>query len=189
MQLPPPFDKFDGHSKRERLLATGDALFRQGDPTRGLFVLVSGRLELRRVTEFGNPVMIHNVRAGETFAEASLFSSSYHCDAIALEDSRLVEFKQQSILARFQEQPDFALAVARRFAVQIQGYRRKVEILAIRNAVERVHAGVCEGLLQSDIKSFAAEIGLTHEAVYRALAKLVRRGRLCKTGRGRYQLN
>jgi DNA-binding IclR family transcriptional regulator len=34
----------------------------------------------------------------------------------------------------------------------------------------------------------AAQIGLTHEAVYRALSSLVRAGRLVKTGRGSYRL-
>lgn len=188
MHLPPPFDQFDEDSTKKRSLAKANALFRQGDPTRGLFVLVSGRLELRRVTELGSPVLIHNVRAGETFAEASLFSSEYHCDAIALEDSQLIEFSRQEVLARFQNQPEFAMALARQFASQIQIYRRKMEILAIRDAAERVYAGICEGLLHSDIKSLAAEIGLTHEAVYRSLAILVRQGRLMKSARGTYQL-
>ena len=133
-------------------------------------------------------ITIHNVRAGETFAEASLFSSNYHCDAIALEDSQVIEFEQQEVLARFQNQPFFAMELARQFASQIQAYRRKIEILAIRDATERVYAGLCENLLHSDIKSFAAEIGLTHEAVYRSLAYLVRHRRLTKTARGTYQL-
>lgn len=186
MRLPPPFDKLDGFSTSERGLTSGELLFRQGDSTRGLFALASGRVELRRVTRSGNMVVIHNVRQGEIFAEASLFSSTYHCDAIALDKCRLIEFDKRAILSRFTEQPDFALAMTQRFAIQIQSYRRKIEIIAIRNAQERVFAAVSEGLLQSDIKSFASEIGLTHETVYRALANLVLNGRLTKSGRGIY---
>lgn len=188
MRLPPPFDRFDEKQKTVRLLEKADTLFRQGDATRGLFVLVSGRVELRRVTEAGFPVLIHNVRSGETFAEASLFSPVYHCDAIAKEHCKLIEFRKADVLARFQNQPDFAMALARQFASQIQIYRRKIEILAIRDATERVYAGLCEGMLHSDIKGFAAEIGLTHEAVYRSLAMLVRNGRLEKSARGFYRL-
>ena len=43
-------------------------------------------------------------------------------------------------------------------------------------------------MLGKEIKQFAAEIGLTHEATYRALAKLVKDGRIEKAGRGQYSM-
>jgi predicted transcriptional regulator len=60
--------------------------------------------------------------------------------------------------------------------------------LAVRSATERVWLAMVEGLLQSTIKQFAASIGLTHEATYRALAELVENGRIQKQGRGRYSI-
>ena len=61
-------------------------------------------------------------------------------------------------------------------------------MLTIRSAEERVLAAVSDGLLDGSIKRFAAEIGLTHEATYRTLARLVSREKLRKTGRGSYSL-
>ncbi len=92
------------------------------------------------------------------------------------------------ILQTMQQNALFALALSARFAGQIQACRRRLELLAIRSADKRDYAGMAEGLLTGSVKSLAAEIGLTHEATYRALAKLTARGALVKTGRGTYQL-
>lgn len=181
-------DPLHGLSGLRRSLAPGEAVFRQGDPTRGMFRLDEGAVTLVRHTEAGGEVVLHRATPGETFAEASLFSETYHCDAIAAARTALVAYDRRKVLRRFREDPDFALSLARRFATQVQGYRRKLELLAIRGAEERVFAALAEGTPAASVKSFAAEIGLTHEAVYRALGRLVRDGRVEKTGRGRYRI-
>ena len=186
--LPDPFQTVPAHACRNLHLAKGGAAFRQGDRTKGLFIILVGKMELRRFTEAGDIIVIHRAVAGETFAEPSLFSKAYHCDAVALQQTELVELDRGYILRSFRSDPDFAFALTRRFATQLQDYRRKLELLAIRSAEARVHAAVADGLLRADIKAFAADIGLSHEAVYRALAKLAHQGRLKKVARGRYEI-
>lgn len=73
------FDVIPDH----RSLTAGAALFRQGDTSFGIFLLVNGRIRLQRITPDGAAVSIHLARPGELFAEASLFSERYHCDAVA----------------------------------------------------------------------------------------------------------
>lgn len=186
--LPKPFNQLTANDRRNHKVAKGGYAFRQDDKTQGLYFVLSGSVELRRYTQDGRHVIIHKASQGETFAEASLFSGNYHCDAIALQDSELVELDRRALLAKFQSEPDFAIAIAHRFASQTQGYRRKLEILGIRNAEERIYAAVCEGLLKNNLIDFATNIGLSHEAVYRGMARLVKQGRLKKTGRGQYCL-
>ncbi len=83
--------------------------------------------------------------------------------------------------------PGFAVALAQQFAGQVQTYRRRIEILAISSAENRVLTALSDGWLTGKVVDFAAEIGLTHEATFRALSNLVRDGRVVKTGRGRYE--
>lgn len=186
--LPDPFHVVPDDARRGLHVAKGGVAFRQGERTRGLFFVVDGVVELRRVTEAGDVVVLHRAATGETFAEASLFSETYHCDAVAIEATDLVELDRAHILRAIRSDVDFAMALSRRFATQIQAYRRKLELLAIRSAEGRVHAALADGMLTADIKSLAAEIGLTHEAVYRALASLVKQGRVKKRGHGRYDV-
>tara|TARA_R110001599_G_scaffold37173_23_gene115720 strand:- start:432 stop:1031 length:600 start_codon:yes stop_codon:yes gene_type:complete len=186
--LPMPFNSLPRTALKRNSIVKGDILFRQNDSPAALFFLQSGHMQLLRHTENGESIIIHNAFAGQTFAEASLFSSHYHCDALAVEPCELVCMDKARILQTMQQNALFALALSARFAGQIQAYRRRLELLAIRSADQRVFAAIADGMLTGSVKSLAAEIGLTHEATYRTLAKLTARGALVKTGRGTYQL-
>ncbi|WP_299864662.1 Crp/Fnr family transcriptional regulator [uncultured Hoeflea sp.] len=186
--LPEPFQSLPVSAITTALIAEGAALFRRDDPGKAIFLVQSGGFKLLRYTRQGDEIVIHRAGPGESFAEAALFSPRYHCDAIATADARVIRIEKPAVLKLMRIDPEFALAISARFAGQIQDYRRRLEILAIRDAESRVFAAMADGFLTSDIKTLAAQIGLTHEAVYRALAVLVRKGRLIKTGRGAYAL-
>ena len=186
--LPKPFDTLPPAALKSVSYSKAEKLFLQGDTSCALFFLEKGLIQLIRHSENGDEVMIHRARSGETFAEASLFSTAYHCDGIALENSKVIRMDKFQILNTMAEDTAFALALSARFAGQIQSLRRIQEIHAIRSAKERVFAAVVQGVLKTDIKPFAAQINLTHETTYRALAQLVKEGRLIKKARGMYTL-
>lgn len=178
--LPFPFSELPAKSCKEIYVERGEAIFNEGAKTRGMIFVLSGCIELRCYTESGSAIVIHTAKAENTFVEAALFSEHYHCDAIAISNSRVTELSKLGIFELFNSNIEFATMLTQRFARQIQEYRRKVESLAIRNANDRVYFGLAEGLLQTDIKSFASEIGLTHEVVYRSLNKLIKLGKIEK---------
>lgn len=186
--LPRIFNVLPNTALKARSIQKGEVLFRQGDDSYAIFFLEKGCIQLVRHTENGEDIVIHRAIAGETFAEPSMFFEQYHCDAIALEDAELISIERDAILEAMGRGAAFAIALCARFASQVQTYRRRIEIQAIRAADERVFAAIADGMLGKEIKQFAAEIGLTHEATYRALAKLVKDGRIEKAGRGRYSM-
>lgn len=169
-------------------LGKDELLFRQSDPPSFLYFLRAGHVQLRRHTEAGEAIIIHNAHGGQTFAEASLFSSNYHCDAVACETSELVAMNKVRILKTMRQNSLFAFALSARFATEMQAQRRKLELVSIKSAPQRVFAAIADGMLTGSVTTFAAEIGLTHEATYRALTQLTRQGALVKTGRGRYEV-
>ena len=183
------FASLPSTARQEFNLDRGQTAFLQGDNTLGMYSVISGKIQLQRHTQAGVVIVIHTAHAEGSFAEASLFSDHYHCDAVALETSRIIRYDKKAINHKLATDPDFAIAITRQFAMQIQFYRRQLELIAIGNAKERVFAGLVEGMLKSDIKTFASQIGLSHEAVYRALADLVASGRIEKAGRGKYLWN
>ena len=185
--LPPPFDQLPSSTIREQNCLAGERVFSQASRTRAIYYLISGEVHLLRFGRDGAQVMIHRAFGGDFFAEAALFSSNYHCDAIAQVDCRLVRLDKKQVLSEIQNNPVFSTAVSEHFAHQVQSYRRLLELRSIRSADARVLAAIDAGLLGGNIKALASEIGLTHEAAYRALSKAVSQGKLTKTGRGRYQ--
>ena len=184
--LPLTFDMIPERERRFVHLQAEEALFRQGDKSIGLYYLVEGRINLVRYHESGHAVVIYRAATGDTLAEASLFSDHYHCDASVQQSSTVVQFSKRSVLAEMSSNSDFAQALTKRLALQIQDYRRRLELITIKDATERTFAAVSNQMLQGTVVQLSAEIGLSHEAVYRSLKKLVQQQRLSKIGRGKY---
>lgn len=177
-----------------RRVEAGAALFRQGTRTFGVFRLVSGRIRLVRATLSGTQVPMHTVRPGQLFAEASLFSARYHCDAIATRTSEVLVYSKAELTSRFKEHGDDLWAFAAALAHHVQALRTGLELRQIRSARDRVLRSLelrcgASGTVKMDgtLKQLAEEIGLTHEALYRALAALQRDGRITR-GAGEIRL-
>jgi CRP-like cAMP-binding protein len=172
-----------------RSLARGEALFHQGDAAAAIFLVERGQVALTRHLAHGAAVVVHRARAGESFAEAALFAERYHCDAIAESATRVAAIPKRPLLAALARDQALAGALMARLARQVQSLRARLEIRAVRPACERVFQALALAatrgrvVLDRPLKELAAEIGLTHEALYRALAALAASGRLERTGR------
>lgn len=175
---------------RLRSLAADEALFRQGDTARAIYQVAEGRVRLIRQTPDNRVITLHTARAGELFAEASLFSATYHCDAVAAVDARVWSYPKKQLLAIFRSDAALALRFMATLARQIQSLRAQLEERNIRSARERIlHHLVLAGgdkrrvILDGTLMDFAQEIGLSHEALYRTLAMLEKQGIIRRQGR------
>ena len=187
--LPEPFDQIELTQTKRIPIGSGETLFLQGDATRGLFYLRLGAIDLRRESSIGQSTVIHRAYAGDMFAEASLFTSKYHCTATASKDSEVIECRRDAVMTLLNNDPDFTRNVVSTFATQIQVSRSRIELLSIRSADERVLTAINSGLLGSDIVELADLLGLAHETVYRAMKRLSDKGLIIKNARGKYQPN
>ena len=178
-------------ASRERTLKAGETLFRTGAKSAGLYEVVRGSVRLVRVDRRGRETILYVASAGETLAEASLFSASYHCDAIAAGDATVRLYPKAALLAAFEDNPQAMREFAAMLARQVMALRTRLERNTIRSAEDRVrhylslHIGA-DGRtieLRGTVKDLAAELGLTHEALYRALARLSKSGEI-RRGKG-----
>jgi CRP-like cAMP-binding protein len=186
------FDDWPGapgiQAARMRHLDAGEALFRQGDPVVTLYRVCVGRVRLVRNLEDGAFVVLHVARPGETFAEASAFADAYHCDAVAEIPSKVALLPKADFLAALQSGTDSGLSFARLLAAQVRDLRARAELRGIRAAPARIMAWLrmpASGnppvvVTQRTWSEIADELGLTREAVYRALAILERDGRIVR---------
>ena len=165
-----------------RSVPAGTTLFRQGDPTLGIFVLAQGSMRLVRVTPDGGNVTLHLARPGENFAEASLFSKHYHCDALADSNSVVGLYPKAQLIAQLRGDPDALWDFTGELARRLQGLRQRYELKQIRSAPERVLQFLrlrCDDAGHfcptGTLKEIATELGLTHEALYRAITSLEQR--------------
>jgi len=174
----------------DRKLKSGETLFRLGDKTTGFYEVITGRVRLSRVDRSGREIILYVAGPGETIAEASLFAAAYHCNAIASTDALVRIYPKPAVLRAFEKDPKSAFAFTATLARQVMSLRTRIEQRNIRSARERVRHFLalnadadCRTVsLPGTLKDLAAELGLTHEALYRTLAALERAGEIkrCK---------
>lgn len=178
---------------RERGLAAGEALFRAGDPATGLVLVLSGQMELRRLAAEGRVTILQRAGAGEFFAEPSVFEAAHHCDGVATRAARLRVVPP----AALRDAPAaLAWALAAHLARRLVEERARTERALAPHAAGRILGALHalppgpDGLrrLPCTWKSLAAELGLSPEATYRALARLERTGRLRREDGGALRL-
>ena len=161
----------------------GETLFRLGDRLKGVFCVVSGEVRLIRRTQTGAEIVLQRSRGG-FFAEASIGTGSYHCDAVTAETSALLRFPTAPFRAALATDVTFRDAWMNHLAHEVLTLRAQCERLALKNAEQRiVHYIGSEGTdgtvtLTESRKAWAAQLGLTHEALYRTLRRLQADGTL-----------
>lgn len=173
----------------ERVLAPGQALFRLGDRTQGIYEILRGQVQMVRVDANGREIVLYVAAEGELFAEASLFSPLYHCDAITRTGAKVRLYPKAVVLAEFRRNPQAAEAFMTILAREIMTLRSRLEQRNIRSARDRVRHFLALNAggdsrtvpLRGTLKDLAAELGLTHEALYRALAGLAADGEIKRT--------
>lgn len=157
-----------------RVFRKGQYLFHQGDAIASMFLIESGEVRLLRRRPDGGAVVLQRALSGSCLAEASLFSDTYHCDAIATTRvcARMVSRREMRQL--FENDQVFAAAWASHLADEVRDARLRTEILSLRTVSERLDAWVtANGSIpqKGHWKEFAQEIGTSPEALYREFSR------------------
>jgi CRP-like cAMP-binding protein len=163
-----------------RRLAAGQALFHAGDHAAGIYEVIAGAVRLVRIDKAGRETILQVGRTGETLAEASLFSTTYHCEAIAMTEAAARLYPKAALLAEFERDPKLARAFMAMLARQVMNLRARLEQRNVRSARGRIRQYLASHTgddgrtvaLTGTLKHLAGEIGLTHETLYRTLSEM-----------------
>jgi CRP-like cAMP-binding protein len=164
-------------SSRTVTLEAGETVFVFGARPVSMDFVLSGEIHMLRYTPSGSQILLHR-SCGGFIAEASIDIATYPCDAVAVSNSTLVRFELKQFQEALEFSAEFRSAWNRMLAREIRRLRTQCERLALHTAQARIaHYIECEGRdgvleLPSTLKSWAHELGLSHEALYRELSKL-----------------
>ncbi len=143
-------------------LAPGDVLVRQGDPGDAMYVLISGKLEVRVKTPAGGEVAVDSLRSGATVGEMALVAGQERtATVLAAAPSELVRLSRSGFERLAETNPELREALIR----QMQPRLQRVQL-----------SGVLEtwfsGLSTSDLHVLQDEVSWVHVAggewLYRA---------------------
>jgi CRP-like cAMP-binding protein len=175
---------------RVRDYARGEMLFRRGDRARSVFFIYSGEVRMLRTGWEGEDILLHRGRPGEYFAEAAVDCPVYLCDAMAFQHSTLAVVPKTELARLLANDRRFAAAWNLILMRELRVARARIERLALSSVADRVrHFIVTEGrddasqvALSGSLKDLARDLGVTHEALYRTLAKMERAGEITRNG-------
>lgn len=159
---------------RDTGLAPGETLFAAGEGVADIFMVRSGRVHLQRHTTHGAQMVLQNAGPGGVVAEASAYSSRYHCDAVAAEESLVAGVPKERFLSTLADHPALAASWSAMLARSVQAARLRAEIRSLPKVADRLAAWLGEGNALPEKgrwQDVAVELGVTREALYRELAR------------------
>ena len=163
------------------LIRKGARVFDAGKMPVWMFYVVTGEVTLERAGVHGEPVVLQRTRQGFV-SEASLKVARYHCDAIAITDTQVIQVPVRDLARALDNDPAFASRWISMLNAEVRRLRLHLERLNMKSVRDRVlHLIETEGQqgrypVPSGLKTLARELGVTHEALYRTMAALQAEG-------------
>ncbi|HEC63450.1 MAG TPA: Crp/Fnr family transcriptional regulator [Candidatus Acetothermia bacterium] len=178
-------------------LGRGEAVFHEGMPAFGLYILCQGKVKLAKHTRGGHSQILKLLGPGEILGEKTLFDQeTYTCYAKTLEPSRLMFIPREDFLAFVKKYPQVALRLVEKLSRELKVFGDKLVEITSRSAKERVARVILslaqafgrpleEGLdmgVELPRAELAEMAGVSTETAIRILSELKDRGILALPG-------
>ncbi len=163
--------------------AANTALFLTGDQPRWMFFVLTGEVVLERHGIDGHQACLQRCQSGFV-GEASLTSSRYHCDGRTTLSTRVTKVPIQALRQALKNDVAFAERWIAMLSREVRQLRLQNERLSLPKVQDRLlHLIETEGTggryaLTCSVKDLAKQLAVTHESLYRAIARLVEVGRI-----------
>jgi CRP/FNR family transcriptional regulator len=177
-------------------LEKGEYLFHEGDPAHGFYVVQRGAVNVHRVNAAGKEQIIHIFRAGDSFAEAALASTTgYPADARVIEPTQVLLIQKDGILALVRQQPELALRMLGSMGSHLRVLVGQLEDLTLKDVETRLANWLVKRCpnpesdkpvrieLAMTKRVLAAELGTVSETFSRTLAAFRERKLLTVKGK------
>ncbi len=165
----------------------GQTIFTKNSRATGFYILKKGSVKLYTIEPLsGKEQIVRIVKPVTLFGEAASLSGGYFpVNVEALEDSEIIYIDREKLLKLMKEHPEICLNISKVLSERLYHLVNLVETLIINSAVPRLAKYLLqhqEGGVVDDFKTtlVANILGLTPEAVSRALSTLRDRGILKK---------
>jgi CRP-like cAMP-binding protein len=177
--------------------ARGAVILYEGEPLPAqLFTLLSGKLEIRKITAAGKETILRTIHAGELIAPPMLVGNfSASANIVAEQDCQILTLERAALLKMIQDTPEFALQIIAVLTQTIQELHQIVHELASERAIVRLahliqRTAIVEGTditeqgicLRSRMphSQIASSIGITYEEcsrLFKQIQSIVHYGR------------
>jgi CRP/FNR family transcriptional regulator len=167
-----------------------DFLFREGEPYRGMFVVLKGLAVVYKESDDGRMLVLHVCRSGDSLAEVPLFEeghAGYLAHARATRESEVLFLPRERFVPFLKQHPEVAWEMLRGFASRMKELTLQLEGVTLREVTSRLARYLLReveaaGKISDDHPvltlpvakgSLASYLGMVHETLSRTFARLV----------------
>jgi CRP-like cAMP-binding protein len=112
---------------RQISVKKGELLFKEKDETKGLWLILSGKIEISRVTADGWRQTLVVLPSGHFFGELSILENRQHvASAAALEDTELLLIPKEDFEKMMDEECTLALCIVKKIAIAMSKNLRRM---------------------------------------------------------------
>jgi CRP-like cAMP-binding protein len=179
---------------QERNYTNGDAIFWEGDPANGFYVILRGKVKIYKTSFDGKEQILHIYGPGHPFGEVPVFSGSrFPANAQALAASRLLFFPRSDFVDLISANPALALNMLAVLSMRLRQFTVQVENLSLKEVPARLASYLI--LLSKEQKStdrvslpiskgqLASLLGTIPETLSRIFNKMTGQGLITVSGR------
>jgi CRP/FNR family transcriptional regulator len=165
----------------------GQTIFSQGDPGRGFYVLLTGRVKVFKLSLEGKEQILHIFGPGEPIGEVPVFAGeTFPAHAQAHEESRLQFFPRDRLIRLFQQDPLLAMNMLAVLSRRLRQFTQLIEDLSLKELPNRLAAylvhlqdasgGGDQVSLEVSKGTLANILGTTQETLSRTLRRMAEAG-------------
>jgi CRP/FNR family transcriptional regulator len=173
----------------------GQAVFKEGEPVRGLYFLLAGSVKVHQSWGDDNDFILRFAGAGDVVGHRGQGAAAFPVSATALESTRVCFVTNELLEAIFLKDRPFLHAMMQLYTVELLKAEKRMRHLAVAPVKGRVaetlltmmdlfglneHGCIRLAIRRLDIASYA---GTTYEAVFRLLTQWSRNGLVETSGK------
>ena len=168
-----------------------ETLFTEGEPYRGMFVMLEGLAVVYKLSDDGRMLILRVCRPGDPLADVPLFEerdAGYTAHARVTRDSEVLFLPRDRFVPFLKRHPEVAWEMLRGFAARLKELGLQLEGVTLREVASRVaryllrevEAAGAEGEPRPSLTlplakgSIASYLGTVHETLSRTFARLIR---------------
>jgi len=173
------------HASRTVKASKGEDLFTEGEPCRGMFLLLSGSMKVYRAAASGREQILAIESPGATIAELPLLDGgAYPASCAALEESELLLLPREAFADLLLRRPEVTMGVLRVICHRLRYLVALVEEVSLLEVPQRLAKYLLEiserrgsdFTLTLSNREIANRLGTVREIVSRCLHRLAEQG-------------
>jgi len=177
----------------------GELIFQEGAEATAFYIVLSGKVQIYKISREGKEMILHLFGPGDMFAEVPIFSGipRYPANSLCMTACEILSIQGEGFRTLTKAHPDIALSILTVFAKRLHEFSEIIEDLSLRTVDSRLAKYLLsvsenspdKAIIMIHKKTLASILGTIPETLSRSFKKLSNEGLVTVDGNKIHLLN